>query len=165
MCRIIVSADALEIVEPFRQRQMRRDQMSGRRLLSSGNGVLILVLESKDARAKKLRVPLLFKTDATFDRWCESVPDLDAQEVKESEVELANTLYLYLPPEERARRIVRLRRIANGINIGSVALGFAGVVLPDPYHLLLAGLMLLPWVGVVLVARFQPLYRFGGPPQ
>jgi hypothetical protein len=31
----------------------------------------------------------------------------------------------------------------------------------DPFHVAFAGLVALPWVAIVLVALFQPLYRFG----
>ena len=79
----------------------------------------------------------------------------------ESESELERPLYSNLPPAEQARRIKGLRHLAAGLNVATVILVIAVLVVSDTYPALLAVLLVLPWVAIGLVARFQPLYRFG----
>lgn len=79
----------------------------------------------------------------------------------ESDSGLERTLYSNLPPAEQARRIQGLRRLAAGLNVATVVLVIAVLVVSDTYPALLALLAVLPWIAIGLVARFQPLYRFG----
>jgi hypothetical protein len=55
-----------------------------------------------------------------------------------------------------------LRHLATGVNGAAIAFSAAGFLLPDPDYLVFAVLVALPWVAIGAVARFQPLYRFGG---
>jgi hypothetical protein len=118
--------------------------------------------QSRDAGIKAFKIPLMLKTDDAFHIWFSDVANLDAQEVLGSKDELASTFYLELPPEERVRRIEHLRQLGAWMNGGTIALIVGSFVLPDPGHVMLAALVVLPWVAICLVARFQPLYRFAG---
>jgi hypothetical protein len=114
-----------------------------------------------DEQTKKLKIPLVLRTDDAFAVWSSEMADVDRQELIQSEVELARR-YLDLSPEEKARRTKRLRRLATAVNAAAVAFAVAALMLPsDPYHLAFAGLIALPWVAIGMVAQFQPLYRFG----
>jgi hypothetical protein len=158
--RVTLTADAIEVVEPFRRRQLRREEIRGRQLIFGGQGFSILVLVPIDEQAKKLKIPLVLSTDEAFDVWSCDMPNVDWQEFLQSEVELAQR-YLDLSPEEKARRTKRLRRLATGVNAAAVALAVAALLSSDPYHLVFAGLVAVPWVAIGMVALFQPLYRFG----
>jgi len=155
---IILSAEAIEIVEPFFRRRMRREDIGGWRL-QSGRGYSILLLVPKAGRGTKLRVSLLIRTDAAFEQWFTALPDLDHEEVRTSERELKDARYAHLSREEQARSIERLRTHAQGFVWGSSGVCVAALFLPDPYHLLALALIAMPWVTIALVARFQPLYR------
>jgi len=160
--RVTLEADRIEIVEPLRRRALRREEIRGLRVLPGGYGIVILVLIPKGAGIKALKIPLMLKTDDSFRTWFSDMANLDAQEALESKDELASTFYLELPPQERFRRIERLRQLGAWMNGGTIALIFGSFALPDPGHVMLAALVVLPWVAICLVARFQPLYRFAG---
>jgi hypothetical protein len=160
--RVTLQANGVEVVEPFRRRRLSREEIKGMRLIHTGKGFSILALVPRDEHAKQVRIALAFKIDEAFASWVAEVPDLDSKEVVESYVELIRRLYPDLSSEERARRFKRLRQASMGVNGAAIALCAAGSLLPDPDHLVFTGLLALPWIAIVLVARFQPLYRFGG---
>ncbi len=160
--RVTLAADAVEVTEPFRRRHLSRTDIKGRRWLRPGKGFSVLALVPGDEYVKQLHVALVFKTDEAFALWVAQLPDLDAQEVMESHVELIRHLYPDLSSEERARRMKRLQHLATGVNGAAIAFFAAGFLLPDPDYLVFAALVALPWVAIAAVARFQPLYRFGG---
>jgi hypothetical protein len=162
MYRVVLTADGIEVVEPFRRRQLLRQEILGRRMLRAQQGPPTLVLVPNDEKAKKLKIALILKRDPIFDDWCTTLADLDQQELRRSEQEIAETLYQDLMPEERGHRIGRLRSLANWMNVAVISLVAASFLLPDHEHLLTGTLIALPWVAIWLVARFQPLYRFGG---
>jgi hypothetical protein len=160
--RVTLTADAIEVIEPFRRRSLSRAEIIGRRLLRPGKGFSVLAFVPRDEYVKQLHISLVLKTDEAFALWVSQVPDLDAQEIIESQVELIKRLYPDLSSEERARRMKRLRHLATGGNGAAMAFSAAGFLLPDPDYLVFAALIALPWLAIGTVARFQPLYRFGG---
>lgn len=160
--RVVLTADGVELVGPFRSRRLSCEEIEGRRTVRNQNGPRTLVLVPRDTGVKKLKISLVLKTDAMFDAWIARLPDLDQQELHRSEQELAETLYQNLPPHQRAARIKRLKLIARWINWTATGLAVGMFVLPDYHHVLIAILIAAPWIAIGLVARFQPLYRFGG---
>jgi hypothetical protein len=64
--------------------------------------------------------------------------------------------------QDSPRQIGRLKLIAQCVTAATIALTVVAAFLPDTHHLAAATLIALPWVAVWLVARYQPLYRFGG---
>jgi hypothetical protein len=162
--RVVLTADAIEVIGPLRRRRyLRREEIKGRQLISSPQGISTLVFVPGSERAKKLGIPLVLKTDEAFHRWYFDMPDVDAQEFVDSEERLARDRYLDLSPEDTAARTARLRRLVTGVNSAAIVLSAGYLFSPiDPAHLLFASLLALPWFAIGLVARFQPLYRFGG---
>jgi hypothetical protein len=59
-------------------------------------------------------------------------------------------------------QVARLKLLAQCVTAATIALGVVAVFLPDYNHLAATSLIALPWIAVWLVARYQPLYRFGG---
>jgi len=162
MYRVVLTADGVELTEPFRTRRLSCVEIQGRRTLRNQQGPRSLLLIPRDAAAKKLRISLMLKTDPTFDAWVAQLPDLDQQELAQSEREVAETLYQDLMPHDRKARIRRLKVIAQWVNWAGIALAVGAFLLPDYHHLLIGVLIALPWIAIWAVARFQPLYRFDG---
>jgi hypothetical protein len=160
MYRVTLTTDAVTVIEPFSQRQLLCAQIRGRRLLGGQQGLPTLVLVPKDDTAKRLRLSLVLKTDRAFDAWIARLPDIDQEERDRSAQEVAQALYPDHLPHERGARIKRLRQLAKWVTGATIALSIAAFFLPD-YSVLTATLIVLPWLAVWLVARFQPLYRFG----
>ena len=160
--RVLLMADRIDLVEPFRRRSLQRAEVRGRRMLPSGQGFPILVLISRDAGLGKLKIPMVLKSDEAFVRWFHDLVDLDKSEALESKNELEETFRSELPPEERSRQVALLRRLGVGFNAATIVLLGASFALPNPEVWLLAIVAALPWVAIVLVARFQPLYCFAG---
>lgn len=146
--RVILEAESIELIEPFRRRSLRHDEIQGLRVLPGGHGLEVLVLVPRDARIKKLKIPMVLKTDDAFHIWFSNVANLDAQEALQSKDDLYSTFYPELPPEERFQRIEHLRRLGAWMNGGTIALSFGSFVLPDPGHLLSATLAALPWLAI-----------------
>jgi hypothetical protein len=131
-------------------------------MLRAQQGVRTLVPVPDDAATKRLKISLMLKTDATFDAWIARLPDLDQQELDQSERDIAETLYQDLMPHEREAKVNRLKVLGKRANQIMIALSIGALFLPDYHHLLIGILIALPWIAVWLVARYQPLYRFGG---
>lgn len=161
MYRVVLTADGVEVLEPFRRSQLLSTEIRGRRMLRTQQGPAALVLVPKAESAKKLKISLVLKTDPAFDAWIARLPDLDQEELERSEQEIAETLYQDQMPQDRGLHIKRLKLLAKCLNGVTITVGIAAFVLPDYHHLVTATLIALPWVAVYLVARFQPLYRFG----
>lgn len=161
MYRLVLTSEDMELIEPFRSRQISRAEICGRRMLRTQQGVQTVVLVPKDAAAKTVKLSLILKTDRTFDAWIAQLPDLDQQDVHQSEQQIAETLYQDLMPQERAAKIANLKVLAKWVNRVALALTLGALFLPDYHHLAIGILIALPWIAIWLVARFQPLYRFG----
>lgn len=162
MYRVVLTADGVELTEPFRSRRLSCSEIQGRRILRTQQGLRTLVLVPKEGAGKKLKISLMLKTDQAFDAWIARFPDLDQQDLDRSEHEIAETLYQDLMPQEREERIKRLKVVARWVNWIAIALAVGSFLLPDYHHLMIGILIAVPWIAIWLVARFQPLYRFGG---
>jgi hypothetical protein len=160
--RVTLEADRVELVEPFRRRSLERSEILGCRTLPSGQGFPILVLISRGAGLGQLKIPLVVQSDEAFVRWFHDFRNLDIEQALESKQDLQETFRPELAPDERSRQIALLRRLGAGFNGTTIVALAATFLLSDPGLWLLATVAALPWIAIVLVARFQPLYRFAG---
>jgi hypothetical protein len=64
--------------------------------------------------------------------------------------------------DSQGDRTAPLRWLARLINAAMIGLLIGSFTLPDPRHLLTITFMALPWIFIVLVARYQPFYYIGG---
>jgi hypothetical protein len=158
--RVTLAANYIELVEPFRRRSLQRGEILGRRVLPGGQGFSVLVLVSRHAGHDKLKFPVLLKPDKAFWHWFYDLTDLELSEVFQSRLDIEETFRPELPAEERSRQVTLLRRLGAAFNAVTIALLGASFVLPDSGLWLLATIAALPWVAIVFVACFQPLYRF-----
>ena len=162
MYRVILTADSVELSELFKRRRLSFPEIRGYRTVVNQHGPATLILVPKAESARKLKISLMLKRDPAFDAWLARLPNLDREEFERSEKEVLETLYQDQMPQVRQAHIERLKRIAKYANGATLALFVAAFVLPGYYrYTVTATLIALPWVAVGLVARFQPLYRFG----
>jgi hypothetical protein len=79
--RVVLSADSIEVRNLASTRELRRDEILGRRLLQGGRykGYQTILLVPRGA-LRPLGVDLVLKTDSAFWEWMDTVPDLDAQD-------------------------------------------------------------------------------------
>lgn len=155
---VILSADAIVLNCALRSRSFMRTDIGGRRVLPT-QYVSTLVLLSRSGGGEKMKVWMMLKTDPAFHAWLEGIPDLDAEERRESEKSLAVDPDLGFESADRAQRVQRARQIAKPLNI----VGFGSLVwaffYPQPYIPLMFFLAVLPLVALALLLRSNGIYQ------
>jgi hypothetical protein len=119
----------------------------------------VLTLAGKKART--VRIPTSRKFDAVFTDWFGAIPDTDVEAAKALEEQVRNDPSLGDTPEERLAALASARRLGKFAGISVVGLYFWGIVYPQPYGLLLAVLVTIPWAVLVIAARRPLLYSLG----
>ena len=158
--KLVLSADAIEVHGIFGVSRLARADIAGRRLVRLRYGQTQTQLVPRGEGMKTLRLsPSSLKTDALYDRWIASLPDLDALEVKAAEAQVAADPELGQSPEERLARVAGARKSANAFNVVVSCLAAWGYLYPRPYAPALLTLAIMPWVAVWVVARSNGLYR------
>jgi hypothetical protein len=153
--------DAIVVQGMFSSRTLLRSDIAARRILPT-QYVSTLVLIPHSSRQKKLKVPLMFRTDPVFNAWFADIPDRDAKEVAESQAELQADPDLGFHSEDRKQRIAQAKETAKFMNVISwIALAW-GFFFPRPYALVIVALTLLPLVAVVLLIRSRGIYQIEG---
>ncbi|MBS0577903.1 MAG: hypothetical protein JSR36_01420 [Proteobacteria bacterium] len=160
--RLLIAGTSLELRELWRTRRIDREEIAGRRSVAASRSTRTLVLQPKDSARKPLRIPQVFATDAYFARWLDPIPDADAAAAAALDAEVANARELGDTPEQRRARFARAKQFANLAVFIGPAIYFCSVVYPRPYVLLVALLVLLPWVALAMMARPRGLYQFSG---
>ena len=158
--RVILQADSIEVFEIYRRRYLPRLEIEGRAHFIYGQGMSAWVLVPKPGFGGKIKLSTLLKTDKAFLTWIHSLPDLDLEKKRTAERERSQAVASI---KEQGVAELTLRRVATGLTVAAYALGFGSFLLSDPDHVLTWSLLALPWVGILLVAKFAPFYRFGGP--
>jgi len=158
--RVILQADSIEVFEIYRRRYLPRLEIEGRAHFIYGQGMSAWVLVPKPGFGGKIKLSTLLKTDKAFLTWIHSLPDLDLEKKRTAERERSQAV-----ASIKAQGVAELtlRRVASGLTVATYAMGFGSFLLSDPDHVLTWSLLALPWVGILLVAKFAPFYRFGGP--
>jgi hypothetical protein len=159
--KVVLTADAIEVHGILSVRRLARDAIAGRRL-QWANRQQGWLLCPKDTSAKPLRVASsTFRADALYDAWINALPDLDAQEARAAEAEIAADPELGATPAERLARLAAGQRLSKAFNIAAIALAVWGFFYPYPYAAALLSLAVLPWLTIAVVARSAGLYRVG----
>jgi len=157
--KVVLTADAVAVQGIFRVRRLARTDIAGWRLLSLQYGQKALVLSPKDPRAPTLKIASSMRTDSVWDAWVAALPDLDQQEARALEAEVAANAELGQTPEQRLARLAATRKLVNLLNYATYAVAAWGYVYPRPYELALLVLGVLPWIAIVLVAKSSGLLR------
>jgi hypothetical protein len=168
--RLIFRAGEVEISSPLSRRTIRRDQIAGRRRLTVivyGITLPYLILVPEDARAKKFRILHLFQTDAVFEDWVASLPDLDKREYEESVKEVLQNPEFGATEADRAERLARAGRIAQYLNVAGAILGIGAITIlldfiSGYYWWLIATLAALPVLAVTIVIASRGLFSIDG---
>jgi hypothetical protein len=158
--RVILQADSIQVFEIYRRSSVSRLQIEGRSHFAYGQGMTAWVLVPKPGSGGKIKLSNFLKTDKDFRAWIQSLPDLDLDKKRAADRERREAVASL---EQHGIAELTLRRIAGGLSIAAYGLGFASFFVRDVNHLLTWALMVLPWVAILLVAKFAPFYRFGGP--
>jgi hypothetical protein len=160
---IVLTADRLEIHELWRVRRVPRADIEARQLLRPPNSPAVLTLRLKSSNHRKIKLPIMWEMDSTWDAWFASIPDSDAEAAKAFAAAIEANTDLGSTPAERQQKLDTARKIARialGVNVALVAWTLA---YPHPYPLLIAVLAALPWVAVWIMARSPALYAFNAP--
>jgi hypothetical protein len=160
--KLLLQANALQIVQLWRTRQVRREDIASRRILRRPNSSAVLVLQFKDPAWRPVKLPLVFSLDTRFDAWFQSIPDLDAQAAAALEAEVRSDPELGKTPEERVARFAQARKIARNATFVAPVLYLWSSIYPHPYLLIIGLLAVLPWLPVALMARSPGVYQLTG---
>jgi hypothetical protein len=160
---IDLKADRLEIHELWRVRRIRRTDIEAQQVLHPQNSPAILVLRLKTPSRRKIKLPIMWKRDSTWQTWFAGIPDVDVEAAKAFEAAIETNADLGSTPAERHQKLSTARsfaRIAIGANTGLILWAF---LYPHPYEFILFVLAVLPWVAVWIMARSPGLYTFNAP--
>jgi hypothetical protein len=160
--KLLLRPNSLQLVQLWRTRQVRREQVAARRTIRRPNSTPVLELQFKDPARRPLKLPLVFALDTRFDAWFQSIPDLDAQAAAALETEIRNDPMLGNTPEERLARFAQARKIARNLTFVAPVLYLWGSLYPHPYLLVIGVLAALPWLPVALLAKSPGVYQLTG---
>ena len=158
--RVVLQADSIQVFEIYRRCSLSRLQIEGRSHFAYGQGMRAWVLVPKPGSGGKIKLSNFLKTDKDFRTWIQSLPDLDLGKKRAADRERREAVASL---KQHGIAELTLRRLASGLNFAAYGLGFASFFVHDSNHVLTWALIVLPWVAILLVAKFAPFYRFGGP--
>jgi hypothetical protein len=161
--RVILEADSIQVFEIYRRRQLARRDIEGRSHNWNRQGPPAWTLVPKPGAGGKIKLSTFLKTDKEFLTWIRSLADLDLGRKRAVERERTQAIASLKQRGFSELTIQRLRRMASGLNFAVYGLGLASFLMRDPDHVLTWAMIALPWVAILLVAKFAPYYRFGGP--
>ena len=158
---VVLNADAIVSRDFLGVRKLRREDIAGRRSQRTrSNSTLVLV--PRRPGMKTLKINELIQSDFLLKAWFDTLPDLDAQDLAQSQAEIIANRDLGRTPEERARRLVFARKLANGLTGVSIIVCLWAFVYPKPYELVVVVLAALPLVALVLKEKGGRLYQLVG---
>lgn len=159
--KIILTADAIELYEPFKTKHLLRSQIAGWRVIPT-QYVSTLEFTPRDPHAKKLKFALTIKPDAAFDSWLSTLPNLDAQDLEKSRAELDANQELGLTHEQRTERLAAAANYAKYLTWVTWAASAWGWFYPQPYTAAILVLAALPLAAILLGLRTKGVYQFDG---
>jgi hypothetical protein len=157
--RVTLYPDAIETRGIFIVKRMERGDIAGRRYLAGGHGPPVLQLLPATPRTRGLKLPQYLLTDAVWERWFESIPDVDAKEKQAALTAFLDDPELAGSKEERLAGLANARHVAHALLWGSVAMGGWAWFYPHPYTAAIACVSLLPWICVAVAALGGRAYR------
>lgn len=158
--KVVLSEEGVTMQGPLRVRRMARADIAGRRTLSLQYGQKVLVLSSKTPGVRELKISMSgMRRDALWDAWFGALPDLDVEEARALEAEVAANPELGQTPEERLGRLAAAKKTANVLNMATYGAAAWAYIYPRPYDLAILVLAALPWLAIVLVAKSSGLFR------
>jgi hypothetical protein len=159
LARLTLWPDRIESRDLIRTRTLYRREILGRRIVQQHNAPATLILFPRSSPAKKIKISNVFRVDALFMEWIGSLPDLDAEDVSVGHQDIMTNQELGITPAERIAAFDRGKRLSRLLSGATLALGGWAWFYPVPYRLVVSLLVLLPWVGLAIVARSSGLFR------
>lgn len=159
--KVVLYADAIELRDFTRVRRLRRDDIAGWRKVHA-QYVSQVTLVPKRSELKPLKITQIMQTDALFDTWLATLPDLDAVELEKSAAEIAESRDLGRTPDERIKRLAFARKLAKALAIVAGAVSVWAFLDPQPYELVIGTLAALPLIAMALAVKSNRLYQLTG---
>jgi hypothetical protein len=160
--QVTLDADAIEIAGAIRHRLILRRDIRGIRRRVAKNNTASWTVVVNDGAGRNLQLSRSLNTDREFFAWLKSFPDLDRETEDAAARELTDAIRVLEARGVGVGAQRWLRHFATALGAGSYALLFVLLLLPAWQTVLIWVAIAWPWVTLVLVARFQPFYRFGG---
>jgi hypothetical protein len=159
---VVLNADAIVSRDLLGVRKLQREDIAGRRSQRTrSNSTLVLV--PRRPGMKTLKINELIQSDFLLKAWFDTLPDLDAQDLAQSQSEIIANRDLGRTPEERARRLAVARKLANGLTGVSIIVCLWAFVYPKPHELVVVVLAALPpLVALVPKVKGGRLYQVVG---
>lgn len=159
--KIILTADAIELHEPFATKHLLRSHIAGWRVIPT-QYISTLEFTPRDPHSKKLKFALTIKRDAAFDSWLSTLPNLDAQELEKSRAELDANQELGLTHEQRTERLAAAANYAKYLTWLTWAAAAWAWFYPQPYSAEILVLVALPLAAIFLGTRTKGVFQFDG---
>jgi len=134
-------------------------EIAGRREFRS-RGRRWLTIVPADPQAKPLRLASGLATDAYFETWIAGLRDLNAEDLRASEAEIAGDPSYGATPQERLARLTRARTIMKWVNMAAVFVAVWCIIAPWPYLAAIGAAAILPALASIVVAASGGLVRF-----
>lgn len=160
---IVLTADQLEIRELWRVRRIRRSDIETQQVLRPPNSPAVLVLRLKAPSKRKIKLPIMWNLDSTWQTWFSKIPNVDVEAAKAFEATVGNNADLGATPAERQQKLSAARSLARIAIFANVGLIFWAFVYPRPYELVIFVLAALPWIAIWIMARSPGLYTLNAP--
>ena len=159
--KVELSFDAIETKDCFSCKSLRREEIVGKRIVPT-QYISTLVLVPRDETKKKLKIALWLRTNAAFDAWLATIPDLDQSDWAESKTQLEENPELGDTRAERTQRLEQGKRVEKVLNVIAVAISVWGWIFPHPYSFMVLALIALPFISMFVLARGKGLYQMEG---
>jgi hypothetical protein len=155
--KVVLHGDQIEVHEVVRKYALRRDEILGWRMSQPSPPYIVFV--PRDHNRRQVKVAPIFKVDEAFSQWMDSLPNLDVEDAKASEKEIAASLEIGATPEGRIDALARAKRLARILNVVALVTLAWGLFYPRPYGVLVTVLIFLPWLAIGIVGRSKGLFR------
>lgn len=149
--KVTLYPDRIEQSGLFGSNELRRQDIQGYRSRKVKSTTYIDLVPAND-QSKKISVTNAYAKDGTFSAWLKDLRNLDEEDQKSVDLEIAQDESLGATPEERKARVASLRKTANFITYACMAVVIAISIYPHPAWLAAAILFLAPWLAIAMVA-------------
>ena len=151
--RTVLHADRVELVDVFRRKTVRRDQIVGYRI---GRGFIVLCRRAGAGRNVSVTAEVV--QSPAWVAWLESLPNLDEQDAVNAQATLEADPRLGHTPGQRRAGAERMAKWAGWLNLLGMALAGWAMFWPHPYAVAVLVCGLMPVVALTLLARWRGLF-------
>jgi hypothetical protein len=159
--KILLEADRIEHQTVTFRRTLPRSDIRGWRFVQGKNNPPMISIVPRAGAGKTLQLMQMFRLDAPFESWLDTLPNLDALELEASNQEVAGNEGAGLTPEQRFASLAQAKKLATALSVaGWVSLAWT-FAYPYPPQMLAVILAAQPWAALFLVSRLHGLIRVG----